>query len=80
MYFIINWGIENLNVQEELKLNSQTIRQLLNANNSKYNFVKPSKPQHDFSLVLSKHEFAVVIACTDYPRCDDTITVFGLRD
>jgi len=69
-----------LNVQEELKLNSQTIRQLLNANNSKYNFVKPSKPQHDFSLVLSKHEFAVVIACTDYPRCDDTITVFGLRD
>ena len=80
MYFIINWGIENLNVQEELKLNSQTIRQLLNANNSKYNFVKPSKPQHDFSLVLSKHEFAVVIACTDYPKCNDTITVFGLRD
>ena len=80
MYFIINWGIENLNVQEELKLNSQTIRQLLNDNNSKYNFVKPTKPQHDFSLVLSKHEFAVVIACTDYPRCDDTITVFGLRD
>ena len=80
MYFIINWGIENLNVQEELKLNSQTIRQLLNANNSKYNFVKPTKPQHDFSLVLSKHEFAVVIACTDYPKCNDTITVFGLRD
>ena len=80
MYFIVNWGIENLNVQEELKLNSQTIRQLLNANNSKYNFVKPSKPQHDFSLVLSKHEFAVVIACTDYPKCNDTITVFGMRD
>jgi len=69
-----------LNVQEELKLNSQTIRQLLNANNAKYNFVKPSKPEHDFSLVLSKHEFAVVIACTDYPKCNDTITVFGLRD
>ena len=69
-----------MKVQEERKLNSQTFRQLLNANNSKYNFVKPSKPQHDFSLVLSKHDHLVVVACTDYPRCNDTITVFGLRD
>ena len=70
-----------MNVQEELKLNSQTIRHLLNRTGSNnYNYSKHSKQQHDFSLVLSKHEFAVVIACTDYPRCDDTITVFGLRD
>lgn len=69
-----------MKVQEELKLNSQTFRQLLNDVNSKYNFVKPSKPQHDFRLVLSKHQFSIVVACADYPKCDDTITVFGLRD
>ena len=70
-----------MNVQEELKLNSQTIRHLLNRTGSNnYNYSKHSKPQHDFSLVLSKHKFSVVIACTDYPRCNDTITVFGLRD
>lgn len=61
-------------------LNPQTFRQLLNDNISKYNFVKPSKPQHNFSLVLSKHEFTVVVACMDYPRCNDTITIFRLRD
>ena len=69
-----------MKVQGEFALKPQTIRQLLNHDNSKYNFLKHSKPQHDFSLVLSKHEFAVVIACTDYPRCIDTITVFGLRN
>ena len=69
-----------MKVQGEHKLNPQTFRHLLNHNISNYNLLKHSKPQHDFSLVLSKHEFAVVIACTDYPRCDDTITVFGLRD
>ena len=69
-----------MKVQEELRLNSQTFRHLLNVNNTKYNFVKPSKPQHDFSLVLSKHDHLVVIACTDYPKCNDAITVFGLRD
>ena len=47
---------------------------------SNYNLLKQSKPQHDFSLVLSKHDHLVVIACTDYPKCNDTITVFGLRD
>jgi len=36
--------------------------------------------KHDFSLVLSKHEDYVVITCRDYPRCKDTITIFGLRD
>ena len=69
-----------MKVQEERKLNSQTFRQLLNDNISNYNLLKRSKPQHDFSLVLSKHEFAVVVACTDYPKCNDTITVFGMRD
>ena len=69
-----------MKVQGEFALNPQTIRQLLNHDNSKYNFLKHSKPQHDFSLVLSKHDDLVVVACTDYPRCVDTITIFGLRN
>jgi ssDNA-binding Zn-finger/Zn-ribbon topoisomerase 1 len=69
-----------LNVQGEFTLKPQTIRQSSNHIDSKYNYLKPSKRQHDFSLVLSKHEFTVVVACTDYPKCNDTITIFGLRD
>ena len=69
-----------MKVQGEFALKPQTIRQLLNHDISNYNFLKRSKPQHDFSLVLSKHDHLVVIACTDYPRCNDTITVFGLRN
>ena len=68
-----------MKVQGEFTLNPQTFRQLLDSTVSNYNLLKPSKP-HDFSLVLSKHDNLVVVACTDYPRCDDTITVFGLRD
>jgi len=30
------------------------------------------KKYHDFSLVLSRKKTYCVIACTDYPRCDDT--------
>jgi len=67
-----------LNVQGEL--NPQTIRQLLDNANSKYNFLKHSKRQHDFSLVLSKHADLVVVACQYYPRCMDMITIFGARD
>ena len=69
-----------MKVQGEVALNPQTIRQLLNHSESKYNFLKHSKRQHDFSLVLSKHNDLVVVACTDYPRCIDTITIFGLRN
>ena len=69
-----------MKVRGEFALNPQTIRRLMNHDNSKYNFLKHSKPQHDFSLVLSKHEDLVVVACTDYPRCVDTITIFGLRN
>ena len=69
-----------MKVQGERVLDPQTFRHLLNDTISNYNLLKHSKPQHDFSLVLSKHEFSVVIACTDYPKCNDTITVFGLRD
>lgn len=69
-----------MKVQGEFALNPQTIRQLLNHSESKYNFLKHSKRQHDFSLVLSKHNDLVVVACTDYPRCIDTITIFGLRN
>jgi len=69
-----------LNVQGEFTLNPQTIRQLFNHTDSKYNYLKQSKHQHDFSLVLSKHKFSVIVACTDYPKCNDMITVFGLRD
>ena len=69
-----------MKVQGEFTLNPQTFQHLSNHIVSNYNLRKPSKPQHDFSLVLSKHDNLVVVACTDYPRCDDTITVFGLRD
>ncbi len=68
-----------MKVQGEFTLNPQTFRQLVDSSNCNYNLLKPSKP-HDFSLVLSKHNHLVVVACTDYPKCNDTITVFGLRD
>ena len=68
-----------MNVQGEFALKPQTIQHLSNRAISNYNLRKRSK-LHDFSLVLSKHDNLVVVACTDYPRCDDTITVFGLRD
>lgn len=69
-----------MKVQGEFTLNPQTIRQLLDNGNSKYNFLKHSKRQHDFSLVLSKHADLVVVACQYYPRCMDMITIFGIRD
>jgi hypothetical protein len=68
-----------LKVQGEFTLKPQTIQHLSNHTDSNYNLLKPSKP-HDFSLVLSKHNHLVVVACTDYLKCNDTITVFGLRD
>ena len=36
--------------------------------------------KHDFSLVLSKKKSYCVVACMDYPRCDETITIFLKRD
>ena len=36
--------------------------------------------EHDFSLVLTKTRYSCVVACVGYPRCKDTITIFGLRD
>ena len=69
-----------MKVQGEFTLNPQTFRQLLDSTNSNYNLLKLSKPEHDYSLVLSKHEHSVIVACTDYPRCIDTITIFGLRN
>ena len=69
-----------MNVQGKFLLKPQTIRHLMKHGISNYNYLKPSKREHDFSLILSKHDHLVVVACTDYPRCNDTITVFGLRD
>ena len=69
-----------MNVQGERKLKPQTIRHLMKYGISNYNYLKPSKREHDFSLVLSKHDDLVVVACKDYPRCNNTITVFGLRN
>ena len=37
------------------------------------------KFKHDFSLVLSKKKTYCVVACVDYPACDDTITIFLKR-
>ena len=69
-----------MKVQGEFTLNPQTFRQLLDSTSSNYNLLKLSKPEHDYSLVLSKHEHSVIVACIDYPTCHNTITVFGLRD
>jgi len=69
-----------VNVQGDFEVNPQTIRHLLNNTNSKYDLWKRGKRVHDFSLVLSKHEDSFVVACSDYPRCKDTITFFGARD
>ena len=69
-----------MKVQGEFTLNPQTFRQLLDSANSNYNLLKLSKPEHDYYLVLSKHEHSVIVTCTDYPKCHNTITVFGLRD
>lgn len=43
-------------------------------------FLKPSKPIHDFSLVFSKNIHYVVVGCSDYPVCKETITLFSKRD
>lgn len=47
-------------------------------------FLKPSKPKydylHDFSLVFSKSIHYVVVGCSDYPQCTETITVFSKRE
>ena len=46
-------------------------------------FLKPSKPKyiiHDFSLIISKNIHYVVVGCSDYPQCNETITVFSKRD
>jgi ssDNA-binding Zn-finger/Zn-ribbon topoisomerase 1 len=69
-----------LKVQGEFTLNPQTFRQLVDSSNCNYNLLKLSKPEHDYSLVLSKHAYSVIVACADYPKCSNTITVFGLRD
>ena len=69
-----------MNVQGEHKLKPQTIRHLMKHGISNYNYLKPSKPIHDFSLILSKRDDVVVVACRNYPECTDTITVFGMRN
>ena len=66
-----------MNVQGDFAVNPQTIRHLMKHGISNYNYLKPSKPKHDFSLVLSRHDDYLVIACQDYPRCMDMITIFG---
>ena len=38
------------------------------------------KFKHNFDLILSKKPSYCVIACRDYPRCDDLITIFLKRD
>lgn len=43
-------------------------------------FLKPSKPIHDFSLVFSKNIHYLVVGCSDYPTCMETITLFSKRD
>ena len=70
-----------MNVKGESNSNPKRFTHLLNHSGSNnYNYFKLSKREHDFSLILSKHNDLVVVACRDYPRCDDTITIFGLRN
>lgn len=47
---------------------------------SNYNFLKQSKPKHNFSLVLIRKSNCVVVSCIDYPLCSETITIFSKRD
>lgn len=47
---------------------------------SNYNFLKQSKPKHNFSLVLIRKSNCVVVSCVDYPKCAETITIFSRRD
>jgi len=37
------------------------------------------KIRHDFSLVVSKHKTYCVIFCQDFPRCQESITIFVKR-
>ena len=41
---------------------------------------KCSKWLHDFSLVISKQKTYCVIFCQDFPRCQESITVFRKRE
>ena len=74
-------------VKGESALNPKTLlenRYSYHNTKSKYNFLKPSEHSipyvHDFSLVLTKTNTSCVVACTDYPRCNETITIFAKRD
>jgi hypothetical protein len=69
-----------LNVKGESNSNPKRFSHLMKHGISNYNYLKPSKPIHDFSLILSKHDDVVVVACRNYPECTNTITVFGLRN
>ena len=69
-----------MNVKGESNSNPKQFTHLLNPSESNNSFRKHGKPTHDFSLILSKHNDLVVVACRDYPECTNTITVFGLRN
>lgn len=38
------------------------------------------KTVHDYSLVISKKKSYCVIFCQDWPKCQDSITIFLKRD
>ena len=74
-------------VKGESSLNPKTFcdyRYSYNKIKSKYNFLKLSEHSipyvHDFSLVLTRTISSCVVACADYPRCNETITIFSKRD
>jgi hypothetical protein len=74
-------------VKGESQLNPKTLlenRYSYHNIKSKYNFLKLSEHSipyvHDFSLVLTKTKTSCVVACTDYPRCNETITIFSKCD
>ena len=74
-------------VKGESQLNPKTLlenRYSYNNTKSKYNFLKLSEHsipyEHDFSLVLTKTKSSCVVACIDYPKCNETITIFSKCD
>lgn len=74
-------------VKGEFTLNPKTLFENsypFNDVKSKYNFLKLSEHsipyEHNFSLLLTKTKYSCVVACSDYPRCLEMKTIFGLRD
>ena len=71
---VLSQGVENIEVNKATGTWDSTITEALLTFRSL--LAMYSKKYHDFSLVLCRQKSYCVIACTDYPRCYDTVTIF----